>query len=73
MTGGLEWECWGEERATGGTPLAGLVPGPLPPANLQEERTCSEQGRRDQKPKRNFRENMRTESYAASWAFEEST
>lgn len=35
--GGLERECWGEERTTGGIPLAGLVPGPLPPANWHEE------------------------------------
>lgn len=33
VTGGLESECCGEERTTGGIPLAGLVPGPLPPAN----------------------------------------
>lgn len=33
VTGGLERECCGEERTTGGIPLAGLVPGPLPPAN----------------------------------------
>lgn len=33
MTGGLDRECCGEERTTGGIPLAGLVPGPLPPAN----------------------------------------
>lgn len=33
VTGGLESECCGEERTTGGIPRAGLVPGPLPPAN----------------------------------------
>lgn len=31
--GGLERECCGEERTTGGMPRAGLVPVPLPPAN----------------------------------------
>lgn len=35
VTGGLESDCCGEERTTGGIPLAGLVPGPLPPANWQ--------------------------------------
>lgn len=38
VTGGLERECCGEERITGGIPLAGLVPGPLPPANWQTDR-----------------------------------
>lgn len=33
VTGGLDRECCGEERITGGIPRAGLVPGPLPPAN----------------------------------------
>lgn len=33
VTGGLDRECCGEERTTGGIPLAGLVPGPLTPAN----------------------------------------
>lgn len=38
VTGGLERECCGEERTTGGIPLAGLVPGPLPPANWHRQR-----------------------------------
>lgn len=36
--GGLERECCGEERTTGGIPLAGLVPGPLPPANWHRQK-----------------------------------
>lgn len=38
VTGGLERECCGEERTTGGIPLAGLVPGPLPPANWHRQK-----------------------------------
>lgn len=33
---GLDKECCGEDHASGGTLLPGLVPGPLPPANSKE-------------------------------------
>lgn len=41
--GGLERECCGEERTTAGIPLAGLVPGPLPPANWHSQKKEKEE------------------------------
>lgn len=42
LTGkGLDRECCGEDLATGGTLLPGLVPGPLPPANWAHKQIWS--------------------------------
>lgn len=38
---GLDKECCGDDLATGGTLLPGLVPGPLPPANWPKEQIRS--------------------------------
>ena len=63
-SGGLESECCGEERTRGGTPLAGLVPGPPDPANYtQEEKRGEERRSREEKrgEERRSREERRRE------------